>query len=108
MAESGTGSPEATTGADTGFNTNLGIANPGSPADEMGTTVMPSSGGVGEADPMAHDALSGDEQGRDLGIVDEGSQVPAGEQLRQRLTSDIDPQHSNVSGPTNFEEGRNQ
>ncbi len=105
MTNSSSGGGSETTGADTGFTTNLGIAAPGSPADAMGTTPLPSSGGLGAADPAAEQSLSGDEQGQDRGIVDEG-QPPAGGSLMPRLVEDIDPQHSIISGPTNTEEGR--
>lgn len=101
------GGADRTTGAGTGFNTNVGTAQPGSPADEMGATVLPPSGGVGDADPGAGEDLTGDEQGIDRGIVDETSAAP-GEQLRRRLSGDVDPRHSNVSGPTPLEEGRDQ
>ena len=92
------------TGADTGFTTNVGVPSPGSPADEMGTDVMPPSGGLGAADPAAGEDLTGDNQEQDRGLVDEGS-APAGRALKPRLVQDIDPGTSNVSGPTRSEEG---
>ena len=104
MANSNTGSDDLT-GADTGFTTDFGVASPGSPADAMGTTVMPPSGGVGGADPAAGEDIGGDTQARDAGIVDEGH-PDAGGSLKPRLVEDIDPQHSNVSGDTGAEEAR--
>lgn len=106
MSNSSTGS-DGLLGAETGFNTDFGVASPGSPADAMGTTVMPPSGGVGGADPAAGEDIGGDTQARDLGIVDD-NQADAGASLKPRLVDDIDPRHSNVSGPTNTEEGSNR
>ena len=91
------------TGADTGFTTNVGVPSPGSPADEMGTDVMPPSGGVGAADPAAGEDLAGDEQGYDRGLVDEAS-APVDRAMKPRFVQDIDPGTSNVSGPTRTEE----
>ena len=92
------------TGADTGFTTNVGVPSPGSPADEMGTDVMPPSGGVGVADPAAGEDVTGDNQAQDRGLVDEGAPATGG-RLKPRLVEDIDPGTSNVSGPTRTEEG---
>ena len=99
----GTGS-EAT-GADTGFTTNVGTPLPGSPADAMGLDVMPPSGGVGAADPGTGEDLTGDDQEHDRNLVDEGGIVTASD-LKPRLVEDINPEVSNVSGPTPLEEGR--
>jgi hypothetical protein len=94
-----------TTGADTGFTTNLGVPSPGSPAAEMGTDVPPTPGGVGAGDPQAGNALSGDDQLHDRDLVDEGSPPTAGA-LKDRMIGDVDPANSNISGPTPSEEQR--
>ena len=105
MAADETGMPAESTGADTGFTTNFGVAQPGSPADAMGTTPLPPSAGVGGADPADDAALEGDDQAHDRGIVQETA-LPAGSALKPRLVDDVDPGSSNVSGPTPLEEGR--
>ncbi len=105
MANSTTGGSPETTGADTGFTTNIGVASPGSPADEMGADVMPASGEVGAADPEAGTALTGDSEGHNRGLIDEG-RPPAGGTLRPHLVQDDEPQRSNISGLTPLEEGR--
>ncbi len=104
MSDGSTGPIGESTGAETGFNTNVGFSSPGSPADEMGLDVMPPSGGVGAADPAAGGDITGDEQGLDRGLVDEGRQGMT--PMAPRLADDIDPGHSNISGPTIFEEDR--
>jgi len=96
-----------TTGADTGFTTDFGVASPGSPADAMGSTVMPPSGGVGAADPGGDTSVEGDDQSHDHGLVDEGTQ-PVPDALKPRLVDDIDPNTSNIAGPTTMEEGRDR
>ena len=101
---SNTGSGNESTGAETGFTTNFGVASPGSPADAMGSTVMPPSGGVGSGDPAGDESLSGDDQAHDLGLIQEGTSNPA-DSLRPRLVEDINPGSSNISGPTRSEEG---
>ena len=83
----------------------MGVPSPGSPADEMGADVLPSSGGPGAADPAADSALEGDDQIHDRGLVDEGA-VRLSEALKPRLVEDVEPGKSNVSGPTASEEGR--
>ena len=102
---SNAGMPNESTGADTGFTTNLGVAPPGSPADEMGATVLPTSGEVGAGDPSGDESLQGDDQAHERGLVTEGS-TGLGEALKPRLVDDIDPTTSAISGPTRAEEGR--
>jgi hypothetical protein len=104
MSDGSTGPLSESTGAETGFNTNVGFSSPGSPADEMGLDVMPPSGGVGAADPAAGEDIEGDAQGIDHGLVEEVRQGMT--PMTPHLAGDIDPGRSNVSGPTNFEEGR--
>ena len=96
-----------TTGADTGFTTNIGVPSPGSPAGEMGTDVLPPSGGVGAADPGGDTALEGDDQEHERGLIDEGI-PPTGGALKPRLVEDIEPDRSNISGPTPLEEGQDR
>ena len=105
MANDNVGTPDGTTAANTGFTTDFGVASPGSPADEMGLDVMPPSGDVGAFDPAAEQSLEGDDQEHDRGIVAETS-PPLQEALRPRLVEDVEPDKSNVSGPTQAEEGR--
>jgi hypothetical protein len=107
MAANETGPLAESTGADTGFTTDFGVALPGSPADAMGTTPLPPSGGVGAADPADDAALQGDDQVHDRGIIEEGS-PPASGALKSRLVDDVEPGTSNISGPTPFEEGRDR
>jgi hypothetical protein len=96
---------DLTTGADTGFTTDFGVAQPGSPADAMGTTVPAPSGDVGAADPGAGSSLDGNDQSQDRGLVTEGS-MSMGDAHRPRLVDDVNPDRSNISGPTPLEEGR--
>jgi hypothetical protein len=84
-------------GADTGMIADIGTAQPGSPADQMGMSVPPPSGGVGALDVGAGDGQTGDDQKHDLGIVDE-TNLSAREALKPRLVEDIDPERSNLSG----------
>ncbi len=107
MAADETGQRAESTGVDTGFTTNFGVALPGSPADAMGTTPLPPSGGVGAADPADDAALEGDDQAHDRGIVEEGV-PPTGGALKPRLVDDVEPGTSNISGPTPLEEGRDR
>ena len=93
-------------GAETGMVADIGVASPGSPADEMGTTVMPPSGGVAALDVGGGGDQTGDDQRHDRGIVDEQA-MPLGDALKPRLMQDVDPQTSNISGPTPMEEGNN-
>ena len=107
MAADETGQRAESTGVDTGFTTNFGVALPGSPADAMGTTPLPPSGGVGAADPADDAALEGDDQAHDRGIVEEGV-PPTGGALKPRLVDDVEPRTSNISGPTPLEERRDR
>ena len=90
------------TGSDTGFTTNVGFPNPGSPGEGMGMPAPAPSGGVGAADPGGGQDVTGDTQEHERGIVDEGA-VPLEEALKPRMVEDTDPQHSNISGPTPVE-----
>ncbi len=103
MATEPTGIGDDTLGADTGFTPNFSVASPGSPADAMGTTPPPPSGGLGAADPGDDSSLAGDDQIHDPDIVVESSSTAAGA-LKPRLVDDIDPTHSNISGPARTEE----
>lgn len=93
--------------AETGMVADFGVAQPGSPADEMGTSVSAPSGGVGALDPGGDADEAGDTQVHDRGIVDEQT-MPLGDALKPRLTHDIDPDKSNVAGPTSMGEGNNR
>jgi hypothetical protein len=105
MTNSGMSGSDAGIGAGTGLNTNTGFSSPGSPADEMGTDVMPASGEVGAADPAAGEDITGDAEGRNRGLIDQPGTPPGGG-LQPHLTQDSEPGRSNVSGPTPLEEGR--
>lgn len=91
-------------GANTGMVADFGVAQPGSPADAMGTSVPAPSGGVGALDVGEGGDTTGDDQKHDHGIVDEQMQK-SGETLKPRLTSDVEPGTSNLAGPTDMEEG---
>jgi len=87
------------TGADTGFSTDVGVASPGSPADEMGLDVPTPSNDVGAADPGGMDDLTGQDQEHDRGDVSD-REVPLADALRPRLVEDSEPDRSNFSSPT--------
>ncbi len=103
MATEPAASSDDTLAADTGFTPNFSVASPGSPADAMGTTPLPPSGGLGAADPGDDSSLAGDDQIHDPDTVQESSGTPA-VALKPRLVDSVDPAHSNVSGPTRTEE----
>lgn len=103
MASDGAGTGDETTAADSGYTPNFSVASPGSPGDAMGTTPLSPSGGIGAADPGDDSSIAGDDQVHDLGLVQGGSSAGAAS-LKPRLVEDIDPAHSNVSGPTRTEE----
>ena len=105
MAGDNANAASGATGAETGFTTDFGVASPGSPADAMGLDAPAPSGDVGGADPGAGQALEGDDQEHDRGIVEEAA-GGATDSLKPRLMEDVEPQRSNLSGPTPFEEGR--
>jgi len=103
MAAEPAGSSDDTLAADTGFTPNFSVASPGSPADAMGTTLPPPSGGLGAADPGDDSSLAGDDQIHDPGIVQESPSTSAAA-LKPRLVDSVDPTHSNLSGPARTEE----
>ncbi|HSH79456.1 MAG TPA: hypothetical protein VLA19_13115 [Herpetosiphonaceae bacterium] len=103
MATEPTGIGDEALGADTGFTPNFSVASPGSPADAMGTTPLPPSGGLGAADPGEDTSIAGDDQIHDPGIVQESPSSSAAA-LKPRLVDDVDPTHSNLSGPARTEE----
>ncbi len=54
-----------------GFRPNIGVSNPGSPGDLMGTERLPESGGVGAGDPASGTDVSSNYPPEARGNTDE-------------------------------------